>query len=155
METEQFEFSEDPKEIFSELVKKALKGKQSDFEFIRTYEACKVARLYKISVKRVSKTFKTLYKKLMKTYAKDIMTDEQKLEMLMSMKQFEICYEYYKKEYELAKDMLSEYRAYLSSGHIFDQLVLNDIRSEDDCVDYRELPWTIFQKNYKKLFTIN
>ena len=144
METEQFEFSEDPKKVFEELVKKALKGKQSDFEFIRTYEMCKVARYYKISVKRVYKTFKTLYKKLMKTYAKDILTDEQKLEMLMSMKQFEICYNYYKKEYELAKDMLSEYRAYLSSGHIFDQLVLNDIRSEDDCVDYRELPWTIF-----------
>ena len=144
METEQFEFSEDPKKVFEELVKKALKGKQSDFEFIRTYEMCKVARYYKISVKRVYKTFKTLYKKLMKTYAKDILIGEQKLEMLMSMKQFEVCYEYYKKEYELAKDMLSEYRAYLSSGHIFDQLVLNDVRSDDECVDYRELPWTIF-----------
>ena len=144
METEQFEFSEDPKKVFEELVKKALKGKQSDFEFIRTYEMCKVAKYYKISVKKVSKTFKILYKKLMKTYAKDILTDEQQLEMLMSMMQFKICYDYYKKEYELAKDMLSEYRAYLSSGHIFDQLVLNDIRSEDDCVDYRELPWTIF-----------
>ena len=144
METDQIEVSEDPKEFFGELVKKALGGKQSDFEFIRTYEMCKVARYYKISVKRVYKTFKTLYKKLMKTYAKDILTGEQKLEMLMSMKQFEICYDYYKKEYELAKDMLSEYRAYLSSGHIFDQLVLNDIRSDDECVDYRELPWTIF-----------
>ena len=144
METDQFEFSEDPKKVFEELVKKALKGKQSDFEFIRTYEMCKVARYYKISVKRVYKTFKTLYKKLMKTYAKDILAGEQKLEMLMSMKQFEICYDYYKKEYELAKDILSEYRAYLSSGHIFDQLVLNSVRSDDDCVDYRELPWTIF-----------
>ena len=144
METEQFEFSEDPKKVFEELVKKALKGKQSDFEFIRTYEACKVARYYKISVNRVSKTFKTLYKKLMKTYAKDIMTDEQKLEMLMSMKQFEICYNYFKKECEIAKDMLSEYRAYLFSGHIFDQLVLNNVRPDDECVDYRELPWTIF-----------
>ena len=144
METEQFEFSEDPKKVFEELVKKALKGKQSDFEFIRTYDACKVARYYKISVKRVSKVFKTLYKKLIKTYAKDIMTDEQKLEMLMSMKQFEICYDYYKKEYELAKDMLSEYHAYLTSGHIFDQLVCNAIRSDDDCVDYRKLSWKIF-----------
>ena len=144
MEAEQFEFSEDPKKVFEELVKKALKGKQSDFEFIRTYEMCKVARYYKISVKKVSKVFKTLYKKLMKTYAKDIMTDEQKLEMLMSMKQFKICYDYYKKEYELAKDMLSEYHAYLTSGHIFDQLVCNAIRSEDDCVDYRKLSWKIF-----------
>ena len=144
METEQFEFSEDPKKIFEELVKKALRGKQSDFEFIRTYETCKVARYYKISVKRVSKVFKTLYKKLMKTYAKDIMTDEQKLEMLMSMKQFEICYDYYKKEYELAKDMLSEYHAYLTSGHMFDQLIMNSVRSDDDCVDYRKLPWKLF-----------
>ena len=144
METDQIELTEDPKKIFGELVKKALKGKQSDFEFIRTYEMCKVARYYKISVKRVYKTFKTLYKKLMKTYAKDILTGEQKLEMLMSMKQFEICCDYYKKEYELAKDMLSEYRAYLTSGHIFDQLVLNGIRPDDECVDYRELPWTIF-----------
>ena len=140
METEQFEFSEGPKKIFGELVKKALKGKQSDFEFIRTYEMCKVAKYYKISTKRVSKAFKTLYKKLMKTYAKDILAGEQKLEMLMSMKQFEICYNYYKKEYELAKDMLQEYRSYLFSGHIFDQLVLNGIRSDDDCIDYRELP---------------
>ena len=144
METEQFEFSEDPKKVFEELVKKALKGKQSDFEFIRTYEMCKVARYYKISVKKVSKVFKTLYKKLMKTYAKDIMTDEQKLEMLMSMKQFKICYDYYKKEYELAKDMLDEYYAYLTSGHIFDQLVMSGVRSDDDCVDYRKLPWKIF-----------
>lgn len=144
METEQIESSEDPKKVFSELVKKALGGKQSDFEFIRTYEMCKTARYYKISVKRVSKTFKILYKKLMKTYAKDILIDEQKLEMLMSMKQFEICYDYYKKEYEIAKDMLHEYRAYLFGGHIFKQLVLNDIRSDDDCVDYRELPWKIF-----------
>ena len=144
METEQIEFSEDPKEFFGELVKKALGGKQSDFEFIRTYEMCKVARYYKISTKRVSKAFKALYKKLMKTYAKDILTGEQKLEMLMSMKQFEICYEYYKKEYELAKDMLSEYRAYLFSGRIFDQLVLNGVRPDDECVDYRKLPLIIF-----------
>ena len=140
METEQIEFSEDPKEFFNELVKKALGGKQSDFEFIRTYEMCKVARYYKISTKRVSKAFKTLYKKLMKTYAKDILTGEQKLEMLMSMKRFEICYNYYRKECEIAKDMLQEYRSYLFSGHIFDQLVFNSVRSDDDCIDYRELP---------------
>ena len=140
METDQIEVSEDPKEFFNELVKKALKGKQSDFEFIRTYEMCKVARYYKISTKRVSKAFKALYKKLMKTYAKDILTGEQKLEMLMSMKRFEICYNYYRKECEIAKDMLQEYRSYLFSGHIFDQLVFNSVRSDDDCIDYRELP---------------
>ena len=143
METEKTELSEDEK-FFEAVMKKALSGKHSDFEFIRTYEACKTARLYKISVKRLSKVFKNLYKELMKSYAKDIMADEQKLEMLMSMKQFKICHDYFEKECEIAKDMLSEYHAYLTSGHIFDQLVMNGVRSEDDCVDYRKLPWIIF-----------
>ena len=143
METEKTELSEDEK-FFEAVMKKALSGKHSDFEFIRTYEDCKTARLYKISVKRLSKVFKNLYKKLMKSYAKDIMTDEQKLEMLMSMKQFKICHDYFEKECEIAKDMLSEYRAYLTSGHIFDQLIMNGVRSDDDCVDYRKLPWKIF-----------
>ena len=143
METEKTELSEDEK-FFEAVMKKALSGKHSDFEFIRTYEMCKVARYYKISVKKVSKVFKTLYKKLMKTYAKDIMAGEQKLEMIMSIKQFKICYDYYKKEYELAKDMLSEYYVYLTSGHIFDQLVMNGVRSDNDCVDYRKLLWKIF-----------
>ena len=144
METEKIELMEDQEKFFKAVVKKALSGKHSDFEFIRTYEDCKTARLYKSSVKRLSKVFKNLYKELMKTYAKDIMTDEQKLEMLMSMKQFEICYDYFEKEREIAKDMLSEYRAYLTSGHIFDQLIMNSVRSEDDCVDYRKLSWKIF-----------
>ena len=143
METEKTELSEDEK-FFEAVMKKALSGKHSDFEFIRTYEACETARLYKTSVKRLSKVFKNLYKKLMKSYAKDIMTDEQKLEMLMSMKQFKICHDYFEKEHEIAKDMLSEYHAYLTSGHIFDQLVMNGVRSDDDCVDYRKLPWKIF-----------
>ena len=143
METEKTELTEDEK-FFEAVVKKALSGKHSDFEFIRTYEACETARLYKISVKRLSKVFKNLYKKSMKTYAKDIMTDEQKLETLMSMKQFKICHDYFEKEREIAKDMLSEYHAYLTSGHIFDQLIMNGVRSDDDCVDYRKWSWTIF-----------
>ena len=144
METERIELMEDREKFFEAVVKKALSGKHSDFEFIRTYEACKTARLYKTSVKRLSKVFNNLCKKLMKTYAKDIMTDEQKLETLMSMKQFEICRDYFEKEREIAKDMLQEYHAYLTSGHIFDQLVMNGVRSDDDCVDYRKLPWKLF-----------
>ena len=143
METEKTELTEDEK-FFEAIVKKALSGKHSDFEFIRTYEACETARLYKISVKRLSKVFKTLYKKSMKTYSKDILTDEQKLETLMSMKQFKICHDYFEKEREIAKDMLSEYHAYLTSGHIFDQLIMSGVRSDDDCVDYRKVPWKIF-----------
>ena len=144
METEKIELMEDQEKFFEAVVKKALSGQHSDFEFIRAYEDCKTARLYKISVKRLSKVFKNLYKELMKSCTKNIMADEQKLEMLMSMKQFKICHDYFEKECEIAKDMISEYHAYLTSGHIFDQLIMNGVRSDDDCVDYRKLSWKIF-----------
>ena len=50
METEKIELMEDREKFFEAVVKKALSGKHSDFEFIRTYEECRTARLYKASV---------------------------------------------------------------------------------------------------------
>jgi len=143
MEMEQIDLS-DPKKFFSELVKKALEGKQSNFEFIRDLEMLKVARLYKIGTRKVFRVFKSLHKALIKVYAKDVLTDEQKLEMIMSIKQFEICCEYYKKECAIAKDMISEYKTYVFSGHILAQLFFNGVRPDNECVDYRKLPWKLF-----------
>jgi hypothetical protein len=39
--------------------------------------------------------------------------------------------------------MLDEYRSYIFGGHIWDTLVGND-RTDEDCVDYRTLPWRFF-----------
>ena len=142
MEMEQIDLS-DPKKFFGELVKKALEGKQSNFEFIRSYEMLKVARLYRTGTKKVYKVFKDLHKALLEAYAKDVVTDSQKLEVLMSIKQFEICFEYYKKENAIAKDMISEYKTYVFSGHILDTM-LGGYRPDSECVDYRKLPLKLF-----------
>lgn len=136
--------SADPKKFFAELVKKALEGKQSDFEFIRSYEMLKVAKLYKKGTNKVRKVFNSLVKSILDAYAKSILTDEQKIEALLSVKQFEACAEYYKKEHAIAKDMLKEYRTYVFSGHIMDQLLFNGYRPDNECVDYRKLPWKWF-----------
>jgi len=143
METEQIDLS-DPKKIFGELVKKALEGKQSDFEFIRTYEMSQAARLYRKGTKKVCKVFDDLRKSLLKAYANAIMADDQKLDMIMSIRQFEICRDYYKKEHAIAKDMLKEYKAYVLSGHILGQLLFCGVRPDEECVDYRKLPWKLF-----------
>lgn len=143
MEMGQIDLS-DPKKLFGELVKKALEGKQSDFEFIRSYEMSKVARLYKKGAKKVCKVFESLRKSLLKAYAEAIMADDQKLDAIMSIRQFEICRDYYKKESAIAKDMLKEYKAYVLSGHILGQLFFNGVRPDEECVDYRKLPWKLF-----------
>jgi len=138
MDMEEFDLT-DPQKFFAELVKKALEGKQSNFEFIRSYDMLKVARLYRKGTAKVCKVFKGLVKSILDAYAKSIFTDEQKIEALMSAKQFEVCAEYYKKEHAIAKDMISEYKTYVMSGHILDTL-LGGYRPDIECVDYRKLP---------------
>jgi len=142
MEMEQIDLS-DPKKFFEELVKKALEGKQSNFEFIRSYGMLSVARLYRKGTKRVAKVFKNLCKEILDNYSKLIITDEQKIDMLLAYKQFESCRDYYLKEYAIAKDMISEYRTYVFSGHILEMLS-GGYRSDYECVDYRKLPWKLF-----------
>ena len=104
----------------------------------------KVARLYRKGTKKVCKVFNSIIKSILDAYAKSILTDEQKIEALMSVKQFEVCAEYYKKEHAIADDMLKEYRTYVFSGHILEQLFFCGVRPDNECVDYRKLPWKLF-----------
>ncbi len=144
MELDQFDF-EDPKQFFEELVKRALEGKQSDFEFIRNTDTVRVARLYKRGVKKVAKMFKGISSDLVKQYTKNIASPKvNDLETLLAANQFAACYKYYMKEYAIAKDMLKEYRTYVLSGHILDQFLFNAYRPDNECVDYRKLPWKWF-----------
>ena len=138
MEFEEFEFK-DPKKFFEALVNKALEGKHSDFEFIRSYEMLKVARLYRRGVKKVAKLFGNLHKDLLKAYASAIGEDKQKLEELMSAIQFDKCRDYYLKELNIAKNMIQEYRVYVESGHIL-YTIFGGVRPDDECIDYRKLP---------------
>lgn len=142
MQLEDFNLK-DPRQFFEALIQKALEGEASEFEFIRSYNMLKVARMYKAGVKKVVKIFDDLIKKLIYKYEKAIIVDEQTLELLMTIKQFEFCRNYYKKEVLVAKDMISEYKAYVFGGHVLNTM-LGYTRPESECVDYRKLPWTFF-----------
>ena len=138
----QFDLS-NPKKFFEELVKKALEGKQSDFEFIRSYDMLKVARLYKSGTKKVIKLFKGLIKDLINQYNNQVLDGKQLIETIMAIKQFEKCRDYYKQETAIAKDMISEFKTYVFSGHIL-QTILGGVRPDFECVDYRKLPIKLF-----------
>lgn len=142
MELNQFDVN-DPKEFFAELVKKALTEDNSKFEFIRNLEMLRVAKLYRSSIRKVIKVFKNLVKSLTKEYADQISDDKQSLEVIMAIKQFDACLAYYKKELRIAKDMISEYKTYVFSGHILDTL-FGSYRPDCECIDYRKLPWKLF-----------
>ena len=144
MEMGKFDFNKTTDEMFVELITKALTGKQSNFEFIRSYEMYKVAKLYRRGVAKVAKLFKQLADEIMTKYTKIVATGQAGLlEVIMSYKQFRICADYYNRESAIAKDMMKEFHAYVFGGHIL-KTMLGGVRPDFECVDYRKLPWTLF-----------
>ena len=51
--------------------------------------------------------------------------------------QYRYCGEFYKKEFDIAKEMLREYWAYLRAGHFIEQVLLRRTRVEKDMYDFR------------------
>ena len=144
MEFDQFEFEgRTSDELFRDLVNKALDGKHSKFEFIRNYQMLQVARMYRKGVKRVTKMFRNMEYELLYAYKKLIQNGQDDLAMVMAIKQFAACAQYYKEEHAIAKDMISEFRCYVNSGHIL-QTIFDGTRPDYECVDYRKLPLKLF-----------
>ena len=129
--------------LFAELLTKALSGDNSKFELISSEGMWNATRIIAHATKKVVKLFKNLVKNSEETYCEQIRAGEQDLEMLLACLQFRVCLDFYEKELETAKDMLREYRAYVTSGHII-KTILGIPRAEEDMVDYRTLPWKLF-----------
>lgn len=144
MEFDQFDFDKkSTDELFKDLVTKALEGKHSKFEFIRSYEMFQIAKMYRKGVKSVTKMFRNMEYELLCTYKKMIKSGKDDLTLVMAIKQFAACAQYYKEEHAITKDMISEFRCYVNSGHIL-QTLMGGIRPECECVDYRKLPLKLF-----------
>lgn len=82
--------------------------------------------------------FNKLVKTTYKTYLKQIDLDQQDIQVLLALKQFEKCRAFYAKEIETLRDMIDEHNEYILSGHVLDTLVGN-IRPDEDLVDFRKI----------------
>ena len=130
------DLKKDGEKLFVQLMEKALQNQKSEFQFLGSLEDMLAARQYVRGVKKVLKIFNRVEKKTFKSYLKLVDTDNTDLGVLIALKQFDQCITFYKKEMEIALDMLDEYRAYVTGGHIIDTL-LGRPRHEEDLRDFR------------------
>ena len=59
-------------EFFTTLVERALKGKQSDFEFIRSWQERFAVKTYRFGISAIIRIFKNLYKSTYKVYLEQV-----------------------------------------------------------------------------------
>lgn len=123
-------------QFFTDLVERAVKGKQSDFKFIRSWQERTAVKTYQIGIAAVTRIFANLYDSTYKTYLSQINTGSQDIRTILALKQFQQCLVFYEREYEITKDMIEEYWEYIWNWHIIDTLVGN-YRSEKDLWDHR------------------
>ena len=126
-------------ELFIQLMQKALTEPQSKFMFIKSWPERVAIKDYIVGVNTTIAIFENLVEKTHQTYIEQIKADEQDLGIILALKQFIQCRDFYIAERSVAEDMLAEYRSYVWGGHVWDTLVGN-IRKEEDLVDYRTLP---------------
>ena len=123
--------------FFTDLVERALKAKQSDFEFLRSWQERVQLKKYQIGISAVIKIFSNLCDSTYKTYLSQISTGTQDIETIIALKQFRQCLAFYEKELEITDDMVDEYWTYILSGHILDTL-FGTYRTVDQLWDHRE-----------------
>ena len=126
-------------ELFTELVNKALKDEHTKFNFLRCWSDRTQLKQYILGLKDVVKMFRNSVKKSAEVYVDQIAKDEQDLGLILALKQFTQCKDYYEQELFLAEDILKEYWYYIFGGHVCDTLI-GSIRKDEDMVDYRTLP---------------
>ena len=126
-------------QFFTDLVERAVKGKQSDFEFIRSWQEKTAVKTYQVGVAAIIRIFTNLYSSTYKTYVSQVAKGMQDLETLLALKQFKQCLVFYEREQEIARDMIDEYWEYIWNWHIIDTLIGN-YRSEEDLWDHRGKP---------------
>ena len=122
--------------FFIGLVEYAIKGKQSDFKFIRSWQERIAVKIYRFKIAAIIRLFKNLCDSTYKTYLSQIAAGMQDLQTLLALKQFKQCLVFYEREAEIARDMIKEYWEYIWNWHIIDTLVGN-YRAEEDLWDHR------------------
>lgn len=125
--------------FFTDLVERAIKGKQSEFEFIRSWQERIAVKSYRFGIAAIIRIFRNLYNSTYRTYLSQVTLGNQDLQTLLALKQFKQCLSFYTHEYETARDMLEEHSEYIWNWHIIDTLIGN-YREEKDLWDHRGKP---------------
>lgn len=137
IQEEDFNLTED--QVFAKsLIEVALKGEHPPVDFLKSTDEYSAANvLYKANIK-ISKAFKREAKRTYKEYCKELREAYTTSDTLIQYRTFLICADYFNQEARAVYDMMDEYTAYLTSGHIMSDVVLGYQRKEEDLRDYRK-----------------
>lgn len=131
-------------EVLAGLLQRAADNRHSSFTFIRSLAERHAAKLYYNASLMAANNFKLIKKLLLHEHYNNVINNINNIDVILAAKHLDPVIKFYEDEANIIKDSLGEYRAYLFGGHLFDSIVLGAYRRDEDCVDFRKLPWRLF-----------
>lgn len=125
--------------ITTEIIARAKANEHTPFEYIRNWTDYRKCQLSRAALKLLIKSLTYSTDSMLNKYCKAIITGTADVSQLLVRGVLNQTVEFYKKELAMADDMLDEYRAYLSDGHLINAFLFNEYRSWSDCWDRRNL----------------
>lgn len=129
---------EEQEKLYEALTQKALTADHTSFEYIKNVSEFFIMRQAVSGLETVIKLYTSIWKSLYKVYCKQVLEGKADFNMLYVCKQNQVCADFYRKELDIAKDMLDEYWAYIWSGHFLDQWLFFRTRETWHLWDHRE-----------------
>lgn len=108
---------QDKLEIFQALKDRAFKGEHTSFEYIKNMIEYSAARQIEDALSSILRSFEKSYDQVLDRYCKDVRTGNADITMLLLMNELVELRHFYSAERDIIRDMIDEYRTYLSQGH--------------------------------------
>lgn len=118
-----------------ELTTRAFTGNHSKFEFIRSIDEYRVAKLYNKGLIKIISGYKVAAKEALREYRTSLREGKEDVIDLINHRDFLRCVKFYQDELRLSDYMISEYGDYVMQGHIMDT-IRRVYRPEEDLYDH-------------------
>jgi hypothetical protein len=135
--TPSYKTTEEQEELFQVLTENALSGDHTKKEFIQNTSEWWLMQDARSGLLKVIALYDSIVGSLYKEYCKQVLQGTADFEMLVALRQFKACVDFYQEEFNQLEDMAKEYRAYLNSGHLIDQWLLFKTRDVGELWDHR------------------
>lgn len=136
-----YEIQELPvKELDELFMSRVRTEKNYEFEYIDSWSEFLLIKRYRKALKKIIKSYKEHWYNFYNEYCDLIPTytnTDNKLTLLLTVKACEACIDYYTHDIHTINNMLEEYKYYLTSGHLIEQVWQNDYRPKELFWDHR------------------
>lgn len=119
------------------MIDRALHGKHNEWEFIRSLAELEAAKIAVTATNKIIKGFTKSAKALLKAYRKEVKEKKGSTDTVVAIQELAKTIQFYSDEVRTVKDMIAEFKVYMSRGH-FVEMLLGQHRTAEDLYDFRK-----------------